>query len=55
MKLDDSYPIFVHLTSLSNVVSLEIESICGENIPEIEKTEVQFMLKYHWLTERKLE
>ncbi|CAF1952868.1 unnamed protein product [Rotaria magnacalcarata] len=28
------YPLFAQLSSLSNLVSLEIESLCGENIPE---------------------
>ena len=30
-----SYPIFIQLASLVNLVSLEIETICGTNIPEI--------------------
>ncbi|CAF3294033.1 unnamed protein product [Rotaria socialis] len=29
-----SYPLFAQLSSLSNLVSLEIESLCRENIPE---------------------
>ncbi|CAF2235733.1 unnamed protein product [Rotaria magnacalcarata] len=30
------HPLFAQLSSLSNLVSLEIESLCGENIPEFE-------------------
>jgi hypothetical protein len=50
MNLDDPYPTFAQHPSLSNLVSLEVESICGENIPEIElsdlkKTQVRFMSK----------
>ncbi|CAF1586063.1 unnamed protein product [Adineta steineri] len=36
MKTNSPYPLFSQLPSLSNLVSLEIESICGENIPEFE-------------------
>ncbi|CAF3662494.1 unnamed protein product [Rotaria sp. Silwood1] len=36
MQSNHSYPLFPQLPSLSNLVSLEIESVCGENIPEFE-------------------
>ena len=41
MNLDDPYPIFAQLPSLSNLISLEVESICGENIPEIELSDLK--------------
>ncbi|UJR17807.1 hypothetical protein I4U23_004706 [Adineta vaga] len=31
-----SYPLFTQLSSLSSLVSLQIESLCGQNIPEFD-------------------
>lgn len=50
-----SYPIFIQLPSLSNLVSLEIESICGENIskidlPNLKNLKFTSCLHTNWIT-----